>query len=128
MISSSRSDHTRATILQNESARRIGEHAATDRPRRPQGRLEGQAVEGGTMSEVVQCEVREGVALLTLNRPERLNAWTGEMEREYFGLLEECGGSEGVRVIVVTGAGRGFCAGADMQELQAIGDGEVPSH
>jgi enoyl-CoA hydratase/carnithine racemase len=79
------------------------------------------------MSEVVQCEVREGVALLTLNRPERLNAWTGEMEREYFGLLEECGGSEDVRVIVVTGAGRGFCAGADMQELQAIGDGEVPS-
>jgi enoyl-CoA hydratase/carnithine racemase len=79
------------------------------------------------MSEVVEYELREGVALLTLNRPERLNAWTGEMEQAYFGRLEECGSSEEVRVIVVTGAGRGFCAGADMQELQALGDGELPS-
>jgi enoyl-CoA hydratase/carnithine racemase len=77
------------------------------------------------MSEVVQCEIKDGVALLTLNRPERLNAWTGEMERAYFALLEECADSEQVRVIVVTGAGRGFCAGADMQELQAIGNGDV---
>jgi enoyl-CoA hydratase/carnithine racemase len=79
------------------------------------------------MSEVVLCEVQEGVALITLNRPDRLNAWTGEMEGAYFGALERCGGSEEVRVVVVTGAGRGFCAGADMQELQAIGDGEVDS-
>jgi enoyl-CoA hydratase/carnithine racemase len=78
------------------------------------------------MSEVVEYELHDGVALLTLNRPERLNAWTGEMERAYFGRLEECGSSEQVRVIVVTGAGRGFCAGADMQELQALGDGELP--
>src|SRR3977135_3846324 len=77
------------------------------------------------MSEVVQCEIKDGVALLTLNRPERLNAWTGEMERAYFALLEECADSEPVRVIVGTGAGRGFCAGADMQELQAIGNGDV---
>jgi len=39
------------------------------------------------MSEVVQMSVEHGVALLTLNRPERLNAWTSEMEREYFGRL-----------------------------------------
>ncbi len=77
------------------------------------------------MSEVVQKTVEDGVALLTLNRPERLNAWTGEMEHTYFALLEECAASEEVRVIVVTGAGRGFCAGADMQELQAIGAGEL---
>jgi enoyl-CoA hydratase/carnithine racemase len=77
------------------------------------------------MSEVVQRRVQDGVALLTLNRPDRLNAWTAEMERAYFGLLEECAAAVEVRVIVVTGAGRGFCAGADMQELQAIGDGEV---
>jgi enoyl-CoA hydratase/carnithine racemase len=75
------------------------------------------------MSDVVQCDIREGVALLTLNRPERLNAWTATMERAYFAMLEQCGVSEDVRVIVVTGAGRGFCAGADMQELQAIGNG-----
>jgi len=74
------------------------------------------------MSGVVQRAVADGVALLTLNRPERLNAWTAEMEREYFDALEQCGASADVRVIVVTGAGRGFCAGADMQDLQGISD------
>jgi enoyl-CoA hydratase/carnithine racemase len=77
------------------------------------------------MSEVVQRSVQDGVAVLTLNRPDRLNAWTQEMEHEYFGLLEECGGSPDVRVVVVTGAGRGFCAGADMQDLQALGEDGV---
>jgi enoyl-CoA hydratase/carnithine racemase len=77
------------------------------------------------MSEVVQRRVEDGVALLTLNRPDRLNAWTAEMERVYFAMLEECVREEEIRVIVVTGAGRGFCAGADMQELQAIGDGSL---
>ena len=77
------------------------------------------------MSEVVQMQVQEGVALLTLNRPDRLNAWTAEMEHAYFAMLEHCAQAEEVRVIVVTGAGRGFCAGADMQELQAIGDGSL---
>jgi enoyl-CoA hydratase/carnithine racemase len=73
------------------------------------------------MSDVVQRSIEDGVALLTLNRPDRLNAWTGEMERAYFALLEDCAVREDVRVIVVTGAGRGFCAGADMDDLQAIG-------
>jgi enoyl-CoA hydratase/carnithine racemase len=77
------------------------------------------------MSEVVQMKLEAGVALLTLNRPERLNAWTDEMEHEYFALLDECAASEDVRVIVVTGAGRGFCAGADMQQLQDLSDGNV---
>jgi enoyl-CoA hydratase/carnithine racemase len=80
------------------------------------------------MSDVVQRTVTDGVALLTLNRPDRLNAWTGEMERTYFGMLEECAESPEVRVVVVTGAGRGFCAGADMQDLQAIGNGNMPAH
>jgi enoyl-CoA hydratase/carnithine racemase len=74
------------------------------------------------MSELVQRSVMDGVALLTLNRPERLNAWTRELEADYFAALEECGASQEVRVIVVTGAGRGFCAGADMDGLQALGD------
>ncbi len=77
------------------------------------------------MSEVVQVRVEDGVALLTLNRPDRLNAWTTEMEHEYFDLLESCAQDEQVRAIVVTGAGRGFCAGADMQQLQALGDGTL---
>ena len=76
------------------------------------------------MSEVVLKTVEEGVALITLNRPERLNAWTAELGRAYFDALEECGASAQVRAIVVTGAGRGFCAGADMQELKALGDGD----
>jgi len=75
------------------------------------------------MSEVVQMQISDGVAVLTLNRPERLNAWTAEMEHAYFTLLEQCANDEHVRAIVVTGAGRGFCAGADMQQLQALGDG-----
>jgi len=74
------------------------------------------------MGEVVQIQIDDGVALLTLDRPERLNAWTAQMEHEYFGLLERCAQDEQVRAIVVTGAGRGFCAGADMQQLQALGE------
>jgi enoyl-CoA hydratase/carnithine racemase len=77
------------------------------------------------MSEVVQSSIEDGVAVLTLNRPDRLNAWTAEMERSYFDLLAECGEGADVRVIVVTGAGRGFCAGADMEELRSIGDGNL---
>jgi enoyl-CoA hydratase/carnithine racemase len=75
------------------------------------------------MTDVVQLTVDEGVALITLNRPERLNAWTAEMEEAYFAFLRDCASDVQVRAIVVTGAGRGFCAGADMASLQAIGDG-----
>jgi enoyl-CoA hydratase/carnithine racemase len=70
------------------------------------------------MSEVVLFEVQDGVALLTFNRPDRLNAWTPELQRRYFDLLDECAKRDDVRAIVLTGAGRGFCAGADMQHLQ----------
>jgi enoyl-CoA hydratase/carnithine racemase len=79
------------------------------------------------MREVVQRGVEEGVALLTLNRPDRLNAWTAEMQRAYFDLLEEAGADDEVRAIVVTGAGRGFCAGADMDALRDIGAGNLES-
>jgi enoyl-CoA hydratase/carnithine racemase len=75
------------------------------------------------MSDVVQSSFDDGVALLTLNRPDRLNAWTGEMQRVYFDLLQDCAAREDVRAVVVTGAGRGFCAGADMQSLEEIGEG-----
>ncbi len=71
--------------------------------------------------DVVLSERRGPVALLTLNRPERLNAWTGELETRYFDLLDEAGADPDIRAIVVTGAGRGFCAGADMDMLQGIG-------
>jgi enoyl-CoA hydratase/carnithine racemase len=72
--------------------------------------------------DVVLYEVREpGIALLTLNRPERLNAWNGQLAARYFELLDRATADPAVKVIVVTGAGKGFCAGADMDSLQAIG-------
>jgi enoyl-CoA hydratase/carnithine racemase len=79
------------------------------------------------MSEVVLLNVEDGVAVLTLNRPDRLNAWTPELGSRYFDLLEECAADPEVRAIVVTGEGRGFCAGADMQDLQALGAGDIDS-
>ena len=58
------------------------------------------------------------VAIVTLNRPERLNAWTYEMGGELMDAVERCNEDRGVGAIVVTGAGRGFCAGADMRGFQ----------
>ena len=76
------------------------------------------------MSEVVLYEADDGVAVITLNRPERLNAWTGELGTGYFDALDRAGADPDVRAIVVTGAGRGFCAGADMDNLQGISSGQ----
>jgi enoyl-CoA hydratase/carnithine racemase len=76
------------------------------------------------MSDVVLMSVDQGVALITLNRPDRLNAWTPELQVTYFDLLEQCAEREDVRAIVLTGAGRGFCAGADMANLQTLADGD----
>ena len=71
----------------------------------------------------------KGVALLTLNRPDRMNAWNADLSARYFELLGQCANDDDVRAIVVTGAGRGFCAGADMDALQSIGgsSGGAPS-
>lgn len=63
----------------------------------------------------------DGVALVTLSRPERLNAWTGRMHAEYRSILAHAEADDAVRAIVVTGEGRGFCAGADAAAL----DGHV---
>jgi enoyl-CoA hydratase/carnithine racemase len=63
-----------------------------------------------------------GIALLTFNRPERLNAWNGDLAARYFELLDRAAADADVKVIVVTGAGKGFCAGADMETLQGIGN------
>jgi enoyl-CoA hydratase/carnithine racemase len=72
----------------------------------------------------VLYEVRDpGLALITLNRPERLNAWNGELAARYFEFLDRAAADPAVKVIVVTGAGKGFCAGADMDTLQSIGGG-----
>jgi enoyl-CoA hydratase/carnithine racemase len=76
--------------------------------------------------ETVLYEVADRVCTLTLNRPERLNAWTRQMHFDLKDAMHAAGGDPEVRVIILTGAGRGFCAGADMAGLQAIqaGDGQ----
>ena len=76
------------------------------------------------LSDVVLAHhVGDGVLLLTLNRPDRLNAWTLAMEERYFGLLAEAAADPDVRAIVVTGAGRGFCAGLDADALSGVAGG-----
>jgi enoyl-CoA hydratase/carnithine racemase len=67
--------------------------------------------------KVTRYDVQEAVATITLARPDRLNAWTGRMHTEYRALLARAADDAGVRVIVVTGAGRAFCAGADTEAL-----------
>ncbi|KAB7739983.1 enoyl-CoA hydratase [Parvibaculum sedimenti] len=70
--------------------------------------------------EDLTYEVKGRVALLTLDRPDKLNAWTAAMEKSLKQALAAAVADDNVRVIVVTGAGRGFCAGADMGLLQSI--------
>src|SRR5271155_300360 len=65
-------------------------------------------------------EVAKRVATITLNRPDKLNAWTAVMEQEVRAAMAEAERDENVRVIVLTGAGRGFCAGADMSLLRTV--------
>ena len=64
--------------------------------------------------------MEEGVAWITLNRPERLNAFAGSMRDELHAALTRASGSDGTRVIVVTGAGRGFCTGADVEVMSDL--------
>jgi enoyl-CoA hydratase/carnithine racemase len=77
----------------------------------------------------INYDVDEGIATLTLSRPERLNAFTTTMMREIIDAFDRSDGDDGVRVVIVTGAGRGFCAGADLAtggETFAKGGGGDP--
>ena len=66
--------------------------------------------------DTIECERRNRVALITLNRPDRLNAWTPQMASEQAHAIGAANADDEVGAIVMTGAGRGFCAGADMQD------------
>jgi enoyl-CoA hydratase/carnithine racemase len=65
--------------------------------------------------EQISTEVTDGAYVITLNRPERLNAWTNVMGQEMEEAFDEAERDDDVRAVVVTGAGRGFCAGADLE-------------
>ena len=73
--------------------------------------------------EQILYAVDGGVATVTLNRPDRLNAWTSVMHQEVKAAMKAASDDADVRVIVLTGAGRGFCAGADMDALLDVQTG-----
>ncbi len=64
--------------------------------------------------EQINTELADGVLTITLNRPERLNAWTAQMGLELRTAFDQADADDEVRAVIVTGAGRGFCAGADL--------------
>ncbi|HEV2863233.1 MAG TPA: enoyl-CoA hydratase/isomerase family protein [Pyrinomonadaceae bacterium] len=77
--------------------------------------------------ENIKVEFDAGIVTLTLNRPEKLNAFAGHMRRDLAETLEHAGADPAVRVVVITGAGRAFCTGADvkyMNELMERNDAE----
>ncbi|MGK0397096.1 MAG: 2-(1,2-epoxy-1,2-dihydrophenyl)acetyl-CoA isomerase [Candidatus Azotimanducaceae bacterium] len=71
------------------------------------------------------AELQDGVAVLTLNRPDARNAMSGEMNEALQRMLAQCELDPEVRCIVLTGAGKGFCAGGDVKGMAASGDGTV---
>ena len=70
--------------------------------------------------DTIHYELQENVALITLNRPERRNAMNLALNRDLLAAFEEAAGDEAVRAVVVTGAGKGFCAGADLAVFQPM--------
>ena len=72
--------------------------------------------------EQILREQRDDVVVLTLNRPEKLNAWTARMTDELTDAIQAADTDPSVGAVVVTGAGRGFCAGAD---IEAVFDAQI---
>ena len=73
--------------------------------------------------EQILYSVEDPVATITLNRPDALNAWTDQMGGEFFDAVRRATADRAVVGIIITGAGRGFCAGADMRNLQGLSAG-----
>jgi len=83
-----------------------------------QGRVLNYKKEETNMSEsTVLYEERGAVGVVTLNRPQALNSFTRQMHHELWAALDQAEAHKGIRALVITGAGRGFCAGADLAEF-----------
>jgi 2-(1,2-epoxy-1,2-dihydrophenyl)acetyl-CoA isomerase len=76
------------------------------------------------MVRLVRSEIADGVAVVTLDRPERLNAFADDMREQLAEALEAAGARADVRVLVLTGAGRAFCAGGDVKHMVALKERE----
>ena len=79
------------------------------------------------MSDEIRLEVAERIATITLNRPERRNAFTRSMIDAWAAALADCRDREDVHVVVVTGAGKAFCSGGDIKELMGEGLEQAPA-
>ena len=78
-------------------------------------------------STVLLDVANDGVATLTLNRPQRNNAWNPVLERRFYELLGEADHDDQVRAVVLTGSGRSFCPGVDSQRLDGLADRPLTS-
>jgi len=78
------------------------------------------------MEKEILYSVADYIATITLNRPDRLNAWTRQMEAELRAAVTTATADDNARAILITGAGRGFCAGADMSILSGITEAPRP--
>lgn len=72
------------------------------------------------MSDQILVKEENGIATITLNRPEKLNAFYGHMRRDFAEALERVGSDDEIHVVVITGAGRAFCAGGDIGYMQEL--------
>ena len=66
--------------------------------------------------KTLHYEIADNTLTLTMNRPERLNAFNSQMQREFLEALDHADSDDEIRVVIVTGEGRGFCAGADLEK------------
>ena len=78
--------------------------------------------------QTTRYDVDDGIATITLDRPDKLNAYNGQMRVELGLLFDETDADDAVRAVIVTGAGRAFCAGADLASGGDTFDRKAPQH
>jgi enoyl-CoA hydratase/carnithine racemase len=86
---------------------------------------DGERTEAAVTYQHILYEVSDKIATITLHRPDRMNAWTPIMERDVRHAMETAAADDNVRVIVLTGSGRAFCAGADMDALKGLDPDDI---